>query len=116
MSSGVIIIYHFKERFFFYAGVIMAKKTVSVNARIDPDLKQDAEAILDKLGLTSSNIIAMLYNQIVLHRGIPFEIKLPELSAHILSEDQFNEELEKGLADVDNGNTVPTVKVFTSVK
>lgn len=94
----------------------MGKKTVSVNARIDPDLKLDAETILDKLGLTSSNVIAMLYKQIVLYRGIPFQLKLPEMDTHILSEDQFNEELEKGLSEVDGGKTIPTVKVFTAVK
>ena len=91
-------------------------KTISINARIDPDLKATAEEILDKLGLTSSGVISMLYKQIVLQRGLPFELKLPELDAHVLSEEQFKGEIEKGLADLGNGTTVPTVKVFTTVK
>jgi len=91
-------------------------KTVSINARIDPELKEQAELILDKLGLTSSGVISMLYKQIVLNRGLPFDLKLPELDAHVLSEEQFKSEIEKGLADLGNGTTVPTVKVFTTVK
>lgn len=91
-------------------------KTVSINARIDPDLKTEAEEILDKLGLTSSGVISLLYKQIILHRGLPFDLKLPELGTAILSDEDFKKELEKGLSDVESGNTIPTVKVFTTVK
>ncbi len=47
-------------------------KTATVLARMDPELKKQAEAILDRLGIPASLLINMLYNQIVLTKGIPF--------------------------------------------
>ena len=47
--------------------------TSPVYARIDTSLKDSAETILTKLGITPSGAIQMLYSQIVLHNGIPFD-------------------------------------------
>ena len=55
----------------------MAKET-TVRARIDESLKQEAEEILRQLGLTTSQAINLYFSQIVLHRGMPFEVRLPE--------------------------------------
>lgn len=51
--------------------------TKPVYARIDSELKDNAEAILSKLGITTSNAIQMLYSQIVLTNGFPLDLKLP---------------------------------------
>jgi DNA-damage-inducible protein J len=48
-----------------------------VRARIDEQLKLDAEKILDTLGLSSSVAINMLFRQIVLLKGLPFAVELP---------------------------------------
>ncbi|PCJ16264.1 MAG: hypothetical protein COB02_16560 [Candidatus Cloacimonadota bacterium] len=40
------------------------------------EIKVQAEEILTKLGVTSSQVIDMLYRQIILKKGIPFEISL----------------------------------------
>ena len=53
-------------------------KTANMYARIEPDLKSQAEAILSALGISASNAITMFYKQIVLQKGLPFEVKLPE--------------------------------------
>ncbi|WP_067583802.1 type II toxin-antitoxin system RelB/DinJ family antitoxin [Endozoicomonas ascidiicola] len=55
----------------------MAKET-TVRARIDEALKEQAEDILRKLGLTTSQAINLYFSQIVLQRGMPFEVRLPE--------------------------------------
>lgn len=55
----------------------MAKET-TVRARIDEALKQDAEEILHQLGLTTSQAINLYFSQIVLHQGMPFDVRLPE--------------------------------------
>ena len=47
--------------------------TTAVYARIDTGLKEDAESILSKLGISPSAAIQMLYSQIVLQRGMPFQ-------------------------------------------
>ena len=66
-------------------------KTSAVNVRIEPALKHDAEAILDEIGLTPADAVRILYKQVCLHHGLPFELKIP-------SKDTFLaiEELEAG--------------------
>ena len=48
-------------------------KTSNLYARIEPEVKEQAEDILSALGIPVSNAINMFYKQIILHRGIPFE-------------------------------------------
>lgn len=55
----------------------MASKTANLYARIEPNVKEQAESILSALGIPVSNAINMFYKQIILHRGIPFDVKLP---------------------------------------
>ena len=52
-------------------------KTAYVTARIDPHLKRDAEKILREMGISVSDAVTIFFKQIVLHRKIPFDIKLP---------------------------------------
>ncbi|MEK6589136.1 MAG: type II toxin-antitoxin system RelB/DinJ family antitoxin [Nitrospinota bacterium] len=52
-------------------------KTAMVRARITPDLKSESEKILKKLGLTSTEAITMFYTQIKLHKGLPFDVRIP---------------------------------------
>lgn len=55
----------------------MAAKSANLYARIEPDVKERAESILMALGVPASNAINMFYKQIILHNGLPFEVKLP---------------------------------------
>ena len=80
--------------------------TATVYARIEPELKTDVEGILSQLGLTPSAVIQMLYSQIKLTKGIPFEIKLPSrkpLSLDELTTEQLNAELQKGFDSIQAG-------------
>lgn len=52
-------------------------KTTTVQARIDPVLKQNAEKILNRIGLNSTTAITMFYSQINLCQGLPFEARIP---------------------------------------
>ena len=52
-------------------------KTSTISARIDPSLKQQTERIFKELGLTSSQAITLFYKQVELHRGLPFEVRIP---------------------------------------
>ena len=56
-------------------------KTQTVYTRIEPELKTDVERILTRLGLTPSEAINVFFNQVVLHKGLPFEIKVPDMTA-----------------------------------
>jgi DNA-damage-inducible protein J len=52
-------------------------KTEIINARIEPNLKRSAEIIFRSLGVSTTDAISMFLSQVVLNRGIPFPIKLP---------------------------------------
>lgn len=52
-------------------------KTAAVHSRINPDIKERAEAILNHLGLSPTEAIRMFYTQITLRNGLPFEVQIP---------------------------------------
>lgn len=93
-------------------------KSANLYARIEPDLKDQAETILNALGIPASNAITMFYKQIILHNGLPFEVKIPEhpLDVSRMTQAQLNTELEKGYQDMLEGNTVPIEQAFAAVR
>ncbi|MEA2114689.1 MAG: type II toxin-antitoxin system RelB/DinJ family antitoxin [Thermodesulfobacteriota bacterium] len=69
-------------------------KTATIQTRVDPVLKKDAQEILHKLNITMSEAISMYLSQITLHRGIPFELKIPsDLTAKTLEESENGKNL-----------------------
>lgn len=52
-------------------------KTATIRARIEPKLKREVEDILSDLGLSASETIHLLYRQIRLRQGLPFEVRIP---------------------------------------
>lgn len=52
-------------------------KTSTISARIDPNTKERAERIFERLGLTASQAITLFYKQVELQRGLPFAVELP---------------------------------------
>ena len=52
-------------------------KTAMIRARTSPDLKSEVEGILKKLGLTTTEAINLFFSQVKLHKGIPFEVRIP---------------------------------------
>ena len=78
-------------------------KTSNLYARIEPEVKEQAEMILSALGIPVSSAINMFYKQIILQRGIPFEMKLPSARPLVIGEmtrEQFNAEMHAGLDDI----------------
>lgn len=94
-------------------------KTANLYARIEPDVKAQAESILDALGIPVSNAINMFYKQIILQRGLPFEVKLPTFPVPdmgALSDEQLRAEIEKGFADAAAGRLTPAADVFAALR
>ena len=93
-------------------------KSANLYARIEPDLKEQAEMILSALGIPASNAITMFYKQIVLNNGLPFEVKLPEhpLDVSRMTEAQFEAKLEKGYEDIEAGRTIPADRAFADIR
>ena len=52
-------------------------KTEVVRARINPELKRNVEALLSKLGLTTTEAITLFFRQMELRNGLPFPVELP---------------------------------------
>ena len=97
----------------------MATKSANVYARIEPDVKEQAENILTALGIPASNAINMFYKQIILNRGLPFDVKIPTTSPvniDKISEEELNAELEKGYADMAAGRTKPARQTFADIR
>jgi addiction module RelB/DinJ family antitoxin len=94
-------------------------KTTNVFARVEPDIKMRAEAVLDELGLPMSDAISLYLRQIVLRRGLPFEVTLPPRKPKALlalSDEQIGVELEKGIEDVKSGRVRKASDVHASLK
>lgn len=89
------------------------KKTASVFTRVTPELKEQAEEVLNQLQIPMSTALAIFLQQVVNQRGIPFDIKLTSKpdDYHSLSKEQFNHEIQKGLDDFKNGNTYTTKEI-----
>ena len=97
----------------------MATKSANLYVRIEPDVKEQAESILSILGITASNAINMFYKQIILNKGLPFEVKIPKsdpINAAELTEEELNEELEKGYVDMAMGKVKPVNQVFADIR
>lgn len=92
--------------FFKNGGGDTRANTSAVYARIDTNLKENAESILSQLGISPSSAIQMLYSQIVLKKGMPFELKLPSskpLAVGAMTREELDAELQKGVDSIKAG-------------
>jgi DNA-damage-inducible protein J len=71
-------------------------KSATIQARISPEVKREAQSILNQLHISMSEAIAMYLTQITLHKGIPFEIKIPNKTTQkTLSESEEGKNLHR---------------------
>lgn len=65
----------------------MARKSAIVRARMEPELKEEAEGILSRLGLSTAEAIRLFYHQVRLQRGLPFPVRVPNTETEAAIED-----------------------------
>ena len=97
----------------------MAAKTANLYARIEPETKGPAEAILSALGIPVSTAINMFYKQIILNNGLPFKAQLPAskpLNISEMTEEQFNKDIEKAYQSINHGEGIPVEEAFAKIK
>ena len=97
----------------------MPSKTSNIFARIEPELKTQAEAVLDEIGLPMSIAITLFLKQIVQRRGLPFPVVALPVSPLVIeemSENQFDDELDKGYQDFLAGRTNPANDFFNDLE
>ena len=87
----------------------MSTKSAVVTARLKPEIKQQAEEILNELGIPVSVFIDMCYRQVILKKGIPFEVSLSYSSPTYgdLGEEQFVEMMKIGFGQFKKGESMP---------
>jgi DNA-damage-inducible protein J len=66
-------------------------KTGYINARVEPKLKKSAEAVFDKIGLSTTEAVTVFLKQVVAQKGLPFAVKVP------------NRETIKAMRELDRG-------------
>ena len=52
-------------------------KSEMIRARVEPDLKREAERVFSQLGLSPTAAIRLFYKQVALQHGLPFAVKVP---------------------------------------
>lgn len=52
-------------------------KTAMITTRVTPELKADAEKVLSKLGISTTEAINLFLSQVRLRKGLPFDVKIP---------------------------------------
>ena len=93
--------------------------TSAVYARIDSNLKESAESILQQLGISPSSAIQMLYSQIVLTRGLPLDLRLPSRKPTAIggmSREEVDVELMKGMDSLKSGKAYTADEVDAELK
>lgn len=94
-------------------------KASHIFARVEPEIKAQAEEVLNRLGIPMSNAVGMFLRQVILQRGIPFEMKLPAeapVAYGSLTKEQFDAEIQKGMDDIREGRVYSADDVEAEMK
>ena len=70
-------------------------------ARVEPSVKEQAEAIMEMLGIPTSVLINALYKQIIMTRSIPFSLSVPAVpvARDEMDEVAFNAMMARGMSE-----------------
>ena len=96
----------------------MAGKTATVTARIQPEIKESAEAILEKLGIPVSVFIDMTYRQVIANNGVPFSVSIPRMitTRDEMTDTQFDSIMERGLMQAKSDDSRLAKDVFADLR
>ena len=96
----------------------MAAKTANVLARVEPEVKEQAEAIMAQLGIPASVVINMLYKQIIMRKAIPFPLIVVEVpkARDEMSDEELRKMLLTGLEQAERGEGIPADEFFAQIK
>ena len=94
----------------------MATKTANVTARVQPEIKMQAEAVLDRIGIPVSVLIDTLYRQIIMTGGIPYSLTVPHISTlDKMSKEKFDAMIQKSEEDVKSGHVYSVDDAFKKI-
>ena len=94
----------------------MATKSANVTARVQPEIKRQAEAVLEKIGLPVSVLIDTLYRQIIMTGGVPYSLTVPNLPTRdSMTDERFNLMMEKGYNQAKAGTGLSVDEAFAKI-
>lgn len=96
----------------------MANKSANVMARVEPEVKEQAEEILSQIGIPVSTAINMLYREIILWKGLPFRPSMPSVQIRAydeLTKEEFDTRMAIGLAQAKTNEASPIDEVFDDI-
>lgn len=96
----------------------MATRSANVIARVEPEVKEQAEEILSQIGIPVSTAINMLYREIILWKGLPFRPSMPSFGVKAydeLSKEEFDSMMAIGLAQAKSNQSFPVDDVFDEI-
>ena len=93
-------------------------KSANVNVRIQENIKQQAEQILETIGVPMATAIDMFYRQIILNKGIPFSLTIPKSlpAQDDMDEKTFNALMAKGYDQAVQGDSCSIDDVFEELE
>ena len=96
----------------------MAAKTANVMARVEPSVKEQAEEIMEMLGIPVSVVINTLYKQIIMTRSIPFSLSVPPvpIARDEMDEAAFHAMMERGLSEAKADKSRAASDVFADLR
>ena len=96
----------------------MAAKTANVTACIQPNIKEQAETILERLGIPVSVFIDMTYRQVIMRDGVPFSVDIPDklTTRDTLTKEKFNIIMQEGLTQAKEEDTVSIDEAFAQLQ
>ncbi len=95
----------------------MATKTSNVMARVEPHVKEEAEQVMNQLGISASTVINMLYKQIIMTQSIPFSLTIPKdyIARDEMSKSEFDNMIAKGIKQAKDGQTQSLDEAFDEI-
>ena len=97
--------------------LIMATKSANVTARVQPEIKRQAEAVLEKIGLPVSVLIDTLYRQIIMTGGVPYSLTVPNLPTRDnMTDAEFNAMMKKGYHQAKTGEGISADEAFEKIR
>lgn len=93
-------------------------KDATVSARVEFDVKNEAEDILQKLGIPVSVVINSLYRQIIYRQGVPFSLTIPRepKALDAMSDAELNAKLQRSYEQSLAGEGRPFAEVFDELE
>ena len=95
----------------------MAARRANVMVRVEPEIKEQAEAVMNQLGLSASTAINLFYRQMIAEQALPFKPSTRRRFKALdeMTREEFDERMATGYAQAMNGHVRPAEEVFADL-